>query len=188
VKSLLKLLAAFLPWLVFLIVAQGSLFRVKLGLGMALTLSVIMGVLRLHRGIILWVGLVFLGAATISVVGFENSWTLRRLGVLANGALALGVWAGIAVGRPFTLDYAKAETDPSYWSSPEFIKNNFILSFGWAAAFTLNAVLAYLKMEKIGFSDLTFELTSYALLISTAVWNTLYSQRAKRLRDERERR
>ena len=48
---------AFAPWLAFLIIAQGSLLRLKLGLVVALALSVVMGVTRLHRGIILWVGL-----------------------------------------------------------------------------------------------------------------------------------
>ena len=47
--SLLKLLLAFAPWLSFLIIARGSLFNLKLGLTVALVLSVVMGVARLHR-------------------------------------------------------------------------------------------------------------------------------------------
>ena len=37
--SFLKLLLAFLPWLSFLVIAHGSLFRLKLGLVVALILS-----------------------------------------------------------------------------------------------------------------------------------------------------
>ncbi len=36
----LRLLLAFAPWIAFLIFAQGSLFRLKFGLAIALTLSV----------------------------------------------------------------------------------------------------------------------------------------------------
>jgi hypothetical protein len=52
----------------------------------------VMAVLKLNRGIIMWVGLIFSTAATIAVLGFHNMWTIRHLGVMANGALALGSW------------------------------------------------------------------------------------------------
>ena len=85
----LKLVLAFAPWLSFLIIAHGSMFRLELGLGIALALSILMGVLKLHRGVILWVGLAFFSAASILVIGFQNMWTVRYMGVLANGAWRL---------------------------------------------------------------------------------------------------
>jgi hypothetical protein len=68
----LKLILAFAPWLAFLIIAHGSLFRLKLGLIVALVLSIGMGVARLHRGVILWVGLVFF-AGKLAGSGLELS-------------------------------------------------------------------------------------------------------------------
>ncbi len=59
-----KLVLGFAPWVAFLLIAHGSLVRVKLGLAVALVLSVAMGIARLHRGIILWVGLVFFVCAS----------------------------------------------------------------------------------------------------------------------------
>lgn len=49
--GILKLLLAFAPWLAFLFIAHGSLLRLKIGLVVALALSVVMGVTRLHRGL-----------------------------------------------------------------------------------------------------------------------------------------
>lgn len=180
--SFVKLLISFAPWLAFLIIAHDTPFRVKLGLVVALVLSIVMGVARLHRGIILWVGLAFFAGATIALVVFADTWTLRHMGVLANGALAAGTWLTILVRKPFTLDYAREHTDPSLWHDPRFIRSNDIITAAWAAAFTLNCGLALAKMERVGFPDLTYEIVSYALLVGTALFTTWYPAHLKRLR------
>jgi len=179
VQAFAKLLLAFAPWLSFLVIAHGSLFRVKVGLVVALVLSVAMGLARLHRGIILWVGLVFFGCASVAVIGFEDRWTLTHMGVLANGALAAGAWLTIAVKNPFTLDYAKAHTDPALWEHPAFLRTNYTVTAAWAAVFTLNAGIAVLKMQHLLFSDLILELASYALLVGCALFTAWVQTRRK---------
>ena len=178
----LKLVLAFAPWLSFLIIAHGSLFRLELGLGIALALSILMGVLKLHRGVILWVGLAFFSAASILVIGFQNIWTVRYMGVLANGALALGTWAGVVMRKPFTLDYARDHTDPALWDSPIFLRTNMIITSVWGGAFTCNALLAWLKMKQLFFSELAYELISYTLLMGVAVFTQWYPAYLRQLR------
>jgi hypothetical protein len=126
----------------------GHLFRLELGLVVALVLTIGMGVARLHRGIILWVGLLFFTYATVAVLVFGDMWTVRHMGVLANGALAAGSWVTIVVGKPFSLDYARAHTDPALWNEPSFIRTNVIITATWAVTFTVNATLAWGKMEQ----------------------------------------
>ena len=140
--SFVKLLLSFAPWVAFLIIARGSLGRVEVALLVALALSVVMAAAKLHRGIIMWVGLVFFTAATIAVVGFHNMWTVGHLGVLANGALALGSWGTLLIRRPFTLEYARQHTDPAKWNDPLFIRVNVLLTAVWASTFTVNTALA----------------------------------------------
>jgi hypothetical protein len=177
-----KLLVAFAPWLAFLFIAHDTLWRVELGLGVALVLSVIMGVLRLHRGIILWVGLVFFSVTTVAVIAFEDTWTLRHLGVLANGALAAGAWLTVVAGKPFTLDYAKEHVDPALWNEPQFVRSNVIITSVWATTFTINAGLAFIKMERLGLSDLACEIVSYGLLVGTAVFTVWFPSHLRRKR------
>ncbi len=177
-----RLLLAFAPWLAFLIIAQGSLLRLKLGLVVALALSVVMGVTRLHRGIILWVGLLFFSSATVAVALLDNAWTARHMGVLASSALATGAWITIAIRKPFTLDYALEHTDPSLWNSPVFIRTNMILTAVWASVFTLNAVLALGKMEHFVLPEVGYEVISYTFLIGTAVFTTWYPGHLRRVR------
>ena len=163
-----------------MVIAQGSLLRLKIGLVVALVLSVAMGVARLHRGIILWVGLAFFTYATVAVVVFDEMWTVRHMGVLANGALAAASWFTVVVGKPFSLDYAKAHTDPSLWESPSFIRTNVLITSVWSMVFTVNAILAWGKMAGFFLPQWGFELLSYGFMVGTAAftsWRPLHVRR-----------
>jgi hypothetical protein len=180
--SFLKLVLSFAPWIAFLVIAQGSLFRLELGLTVALALTVGMGVARLHRGVILWTGLLFFTYATVAVLAFGDMWTVRHMGVLANGALAVGSWLTIVIGKPFSLDYARAHTDPALWKDPLFIRTNVIITATWAATFTVNAVLAWGKMVQFLAPQWGYEVLSYAFLLGTAAFTSWYPDHLRRLR------
>jgi hypothetical protein len=175
----LKLLVSFAPWIAFLIIAKGTLLRVEIGLLVALALTVVMALLRLHRGIILWVGLVFFTGATIAVVGFHNLWTLKHLGVLVNGALAVGSWISLLIGKPFTLDYARQNVDPALWTEPVFIRTNVRITAIWAAVFTFSTALAWLMMVHT-LTDSVGHLLSYAALIGAAAFTSWYPAHVRR--------
>ena len=181
----LKLILAFAPWLSFLVIAHGSMIRLELGLCIALALSIVMGITGLHRGIILWVGLAFFSAATLLVMGFDSLWTVRHLGILANGALAAGTWYGIFRRTPFTLAYAKEHAPREAWNSEPFLRSNMIISSAWGSAFTVNAVLAWMKMEHLYASDLTYEIVSYTVLVGVAVFTQYYPAHLKHLAEAR---
>jgi hypothetical protein len=180
--SVFKLLLAFLPWISFLVIAHGGMLRLKIGLVVALVLSVVMGVARLHRGVILWAGLAFFIFATLAVVAFDNMWTARHMGVLANGMLAASTWLTVVLKRPFTLEYAREHVDPSLWSDPLFIKTNVILTSLWGSIFTVNAVLAWGKMEQSVLSELAYEIVSYTLLVGTVVFTDWYPKHVRQRR------
>ncbi|WP_259723162.1 hypothetical protein [Synechococcus sp. CS-603] len=168
------MILAFAPWLAFLVIAHGSLFRLKLGLITALILSIGMGISRLHRGVILWVGLAFFASASIAVIGFNNMWVAKYMGVIAPGVLATATWLTVIFKNPFTMDYAKEHTNPSLWHSPKFIRTNMIVSSAWALTFTINVLLATGKINEYILPDLGYELISYTLMLGTAVFTTWY--------------
>ncbi len=172
--SFFKLLLAFAPWLSFLIIAHDSLFRLKLGLIVALVLSIIMGVARLHRGIILWAGLLFFTSATVAVVLLNNIWTVKYMGILANATLAVSSWMTIALKKPFSLDYAREHTDPSLWDHPIFIRTNVTITSAWALVFTVNAVLAWGKTHHFFLPEWGYEIVTYSFLIGAAAFTTRY--------------
>ncbi len=181
--SFFKLLLAFAPWLSFLIIARDSLFRLKLGLVVALVLVVVMGITRLHRGVILWAGLLFFTYATVAVVLLDNLWIAQHMGVMANGALAVSTWLTIAIRKPFTLDYAREHTDPSLWDNPLFIRTNVVIASVWGLIFSVNTILAWGKIEHFILSELGYEVITYTLLIGTVAFTTWYPNCVRRRRE-----
>ena len=121
-----KLLLAFSPWLAFLFIASGGLFRLKLGLAVGLVLCVVMGITRLHRGVILWVGLLFFSSALLAVAGFNSMWTAKHMGdngQRGNGCRHLAihyyqetVYHGLRAGayRSVALEESAVYTDEYY--------------------------------------------------------------------------
>jgi hypothetical protein len=172
--SFFKLLLAFAPWLSFLFIAHGSLFRLKLGLAVALALTIIMGVARLHRGVILWAGVIFFAYATVAVIFLNDMWSANHMGILANTALALSSWLTVAVKKPFSLEYAREHTDPSLWETPLFIRTNVIITSVWALVFTINAVLAWGKMEHLVLPEWGYDVVSYTFLVGTVAFTSWY--------------
>jgi hypothetical protein len=179
----LKLILAFAPWLAFLFIAHGGLFRLKLGLIIALVLSIGMGIARLHRGVILWVGLVFFTVATLAVVVFNNMLAVKFMGIIASGVLATSTWLTVIFKRPFTMDYAKEHADPSLWNSPIFIRTNMILTSAWGLTFSINAILALGKMEHFMLPELGYEMISYTLMFGAAAFSSWYPGYVRRKAD-----
>ena len=143
-----------------------------------------MGVARLHRGVILWAGLLFFVFSTLAVVAFDNMWTARHMGVLANGMLAVSTWLTVVLKRPFTLEYAREHVDPSLWADPLFVKTNVVLTSVWGSVFTVNAILAWGKMEQFVLPELAYEIISYTLLVSTAIFTTWYPKHVRQFDSE----
>jgi hypothetical protein len=183
--SFFKMLFSFAPWICFLIIAHDSMFRLKLGIIVAALLSVVMAVIRLHRGVIMWVGILFFLYAIVAVVFLNDMWAVRHMGVLANSALAAGVWAGIVIKRPFTLEYAREHTDPSQWDNPVFLNTNYILTTIWAVVFTINASLAWQRSTRPALTGWEYEAISYSLLVSAMFASTWYPQYVKKRREAR---
>ncbi len=182
--SFFKLILAFAPWISFLLIAHGSLFRLKLGLAVALALTVIMGIARLHRGVILWAGVIFFAYSTVAVMLLNNMWTATHMGILANAALAVSSWTTIALKKPFSLDYAREHTDPSLWEDPLFIRTNVVITSVWALVFTVNAVLALGKTEHFVLPAWGYEVISYTFLVGTVLFTTRYPNYVHRRRAE----
>ena len=86
----------------------------------------------------------------------------------------------MVAGKPFSLDYAKAHTDPSLWQSPVFIRTNVLITSVWSMLFTLNALLAWGKMAGLFLPQWGFEVLSYGFMVATAAFTTWYPAHLRR--------
>ncbi len=174
----LKSLAPWTPWIAFLIIAQGSLGRLRTGLVVALVLGVVLAAVKLFRGVLMWAALLFFAGALIAVFGLHNTWALKHLGVIANVMLATGAWGSLVVRKPFTLDYARPRIDPSKWNDPVFLRVNRMITTAWAVVFTVNAAVAVAMSRHIVSAPIGLTLT-FAGLMCASVFSSWYPRRVR---------
>ena len=176
----MRTLAPWSPWIAYLLLAA---HHREIALVAGLVIAAVVGLLKLHRGILMWITIGFFAAAAVAVIGLDNAWTARHLGFLANGALAVGAWGSLLVGTPFTVDVARDRTDPSHWSHPLFIRINVVISAVWALVFTVNAA-ADLALTSGLLSNWAGSAIPVATLLGAVVFSGWYPKRAIRAASE----
>jgi hypothetical protein len=183
----LKLLLAFAPWIAFWIISGGhSMERLQIGIGVAAVLVVVMGITKLHRGLILWAGVIFFAFALIFVVLLKDLWVIQHLGVLASGTLFMATMISIVIGRPFTESYAREHVPEALWESPRFIRSSYTATGAWGIIFLANALVNVFKSYHGELGEWFFRGVELAILASGVVFTTTYSKfmRKKRVSEE----
>ena len=86
-----------------------------------------------------------LGAGTALIFASLGLYQVFADAPLGNLAVKIGVDSGLfligavslAIGRPFTLQYAREMTEPEIARLPEFVTANYVITSVWVAAFLL---------------------------------------------------
>ena len=93
------------------------------------------------RGELLEIGtLVLFGALAVYALVGEPSWSVIGVRLLVDAGLLVLVLVTLMIGRPFTLQYAREQTPPEVWNSPEFVRTNYVISAVWGCAFAVMVV------------------------------------------------
>ncbi|HWQ19931.1 MAG TPA: hypothetical protein VN455_09160, partial [Methanotrichaceae archaeon] len=134
--NILGLLLGFAPFILFGILAGTSVTQLEIAIVVCLAASIIIGYKDLRRGFLLsWGTLIFFAFLLVSVVLLRNVFVMTHVGILLNATLAAITWISLAVGRPFTEQYARLEVDKSRWDDPVFIRTNRIMTAVWGCIF-----------------------------------------------------
>jgi len=180
----LKLILAFSPWISLWIIAWGhSLFRLQLAIVIAALLVAVMAITRLHRGVILWAGVLFFSAALVGVVWLKNLWFIAHMTVLAHGTLCLFTWLSILTRRPFTLDYARQNTPKELWDHPVLVRTCYVVAIVWGVVFALNALFGIYLLRHEIHNEWLHRGVELGLMAFAIVFTSSYTGRAKHLRD-----
>jgi len=109
--SFWSLFAAFAPWvsfkLIMLVPILDPISMMKSGIVIAALICAYQGYIGLHKGALLWAGLLFFSVSLIAVPIMNNVWFMKHLGVLSHGTLASFTWVSIMLNKPLTAEYAK---------------------------------------------------------------------------------
>jgi len=178
-----KLLFAFSPWIAFWVISVGhSMLRLRIGICVAAAMVVVMGVTRLHRGVILWAGVVFFTFALVSVAWLGDQWVIHRLGMIASGTLFVATLLSILLGEPFTESYAREHVPEEYWDSPGFIRGCFTVTAAWGFVFLANTLVNVTKLYHPEASEWTYRVVELGFLVLGVIFTTTYSRLSRRRR------
>lgn len=133
----MNLLAGFAPFIAFALVDRlvGPVTAIGAAALIALIRVLYDGLVLRRVPKLLDTGTAFLFVAMVAFWLVEHpAWTVWNVRLVADmGLLLLVVWS-IAIGRPFTLPYAREHVDAALWDAPSFAVTNRVISEVWALA------------------------------------------------------
>lgn len=134
------ILLAFAPFIAFAVVDRvaGPLAGLIIGAIVSLVLLARDWLFTRRSLKILDVGtaLLFAGLVLYSLL-VKPTWSVIAVRLCVDSGLLLIVLVSIAVRHPFTMQYAREQVKPEFWSSSEFRRTNYIITGIWALAFAV---------------------------------------------------
>ncbi|MFJ9642867.1 hypothetical protein [Streptomyces sp. NPDC101206] len=135
------------PWIVFSLLAGPGRFEWAVGISLAAAVALVVLGRVANRGsswkLLELADVVFFG--TLTVIGAlasegTRTWLETYAGEVATFTLAAIAFGSMAVGMPFTLQYAREQADPSIWHTREFIRTNYMITGVWGLAFLVSGL------------------------------------------------
>ncbi|MER7286631.1 MULTISPECIES: hypothetical protein [Streptomyces] len=135
------------PWIAMSVLVGPGRYELAVGVSLALAVAlVVLGRVR-HPGSslkILEVADVVFFAAMAVIGAFASQTTLSWLenysGEVSNIALTVIALGSMAVGVPFTIQYAREQVPRERWGDPLFLRTNYLITGAWGAAFLVAAL------------------------------------------------
>ncbi|MDO9412456.1 MAG: hypothetical protein Q7T81_07775 [Pseudolabrys sp.] len=80
--------------------------------------------------------LLFAGLALYALIG-GPAWSIMGVRLRVDAGLLLIVLITLALGKPFTEQYAREQVPAELWASPEFKRTNYVITGVWELAFAV---------------------------------------------------
>ena len=127
-----KLILGVLPWFLFLFLPTGSWNRLVGAVVICLAASVLFSWKMLRKGFVLqWATVAFFLFCALSLYGFRWVWLADHMSIIANGFLDGVIWFTVLTGKPFTLQYARAELPQEQWNDEGLIHSCRVIAIFW---------------------------------------------------------
>ena len=91
------------------------------------------------------------------------------MSLLVNVTLTAIAWGSLLAGTPFTIQYAREQVAPEFWSSPLFVRINQYITGIWGLAFFLSALVSlYREVSGLIFVPLNVTMSQKHSLLQSA--------------------
>jgi carotenoid cleavage dioxygenase len=177
-KEIISFLLGFMPWILFLFFSGQTFTSLERSILIGLLASLIFGFRELRGGFLLqWGTLIFFLLCAVTVNGLKWTFVAQSMGIISNGFLALLIWWTLMIGKPFTLQYARAELPKEQWNDPALIQSCRFLAVVWAFLLTFLSLVAAFKSFKPGlYPDGIYFGITIAMIAGGVVFTTVYKK------------
>jgi hypothetical protein len=176
------ILLAFAPFIIFAVVDRliGSTEGLLAG---AVTSAVLLArdwISADRKPKILEVGttVLFCGLAIYAFI-IQPAWSIIGVRLRVDAGLLIIVLITLAVGKPFTLQYAREQVAPEFWESPEFIRTNYVITAVWALAFVFLVIAELTLLYLPDVPPRVGILATIAALVGAIKFTSWYPERRK---------
>lgn len=178
----MSILLSLSPFMVFFVLMRSG--SPMAGLAGALATSALLCLVMRLRGRsvkILEVGsLVVFGMLTAYTVAAAPRWTVATVRLAVDAGLLGIVLVSLAIGRPFTIQYAREQVPEVFWASPIFFSVNRSITWAWAGAFAV-MVAADVAAEWMPAIPIWVDVVASAVAFAAAVgWSRWYPAKVRR--------
>ncbi len=177
-KEIMNFMLGFMPWILFLFFSGQTFVSLERSILIGLLASLIFGFNELRRGFLLqWGTLFFFILCAITVNCLKWVFVAKSMGIISNGFLALVIWWTILSGKPFTLQYARAELPKERWNEPALLLSCRLLAIVWALLLTFLALVACFKsLNPSLYPDGIYLGISIAVIVGGIVFTSVYKK------------
>ncbi len=182
----MSILLGLAPFVVFFILMR--LVSPLAGLAAAFAVSFLLGFRHWRhreRLKVLDIGsLLLFGVLLLYTLTASPRWSVATVRLAVDGGLFAIVLVSLAIGTPFTLQYARERVPQEYWTSPLFFTTNQRITGAWAAAFAVMTA-ADAAAEYVDAIPLWIDIAATIAAFIAAVWFTQWYPAVVRRRVER---
>lgn len=119
------------------------------------------------------------GALALYAVLGRPTWSVIGVRLCVDAGLLAVVLVSMAVGRPFTLQYAREQVAPEVQSSPVFLRVNYVITAIWALAFAVMVVAELALLYVPGMPPRVGIIVIVLALVGAVKFTGWYSERVK---------
>ena len=135
----MELMIAFFPWIVFGLLSHS---HIEAALLVALGASFVQIAVHLRAPKVLeWVSFLFFSVAFLALFVFHWQLFARHMGLIVHVILASVAWGSLALGTPFTIQYARETVPEKHWHEPSFMRVNQLITAAWGVDFVMQALI-----------------------------------------------
>ena len=180
-KEIIKFLLGFMPWILFLFLSGHTLATLERSIIICLLASLIFGFRELRRGFILqWGTLLFFTGCAITLNLMNVIFVAKNMGIISNGFLASLIWATILIGKPFTLQYARADLPKERWDDPSIMRSCRFIAIVWALLLTFSTSTACFRaLNPNLYPDWVYFDISIGIILGGIIFTSLYKRYKK---------